>query len=240
MNGFLNREDAGRRLAAELLPYAVERPIVLGLPRGGVPVAEPVARALRAPLDVWVVRKVGVPWHPELGLGAVAEGGYLYLNDNLLRQLGLSRGELEQVVQAKQGEVEERVRLFRGCRPAPVLRDRSVIMVDDGIATGGTARAALRSIRAQGPRAILLAVPVAAPQALAELVGEVDHVVCLMQPVDLHAIALWYADFEQVADGEVLRVLERARREHERTGAMDPRHAAPRVKEQAIEKGDRQ
>jgi putative phosphoribosyl transferase len=213
---FHDREDAGRKLAEQLRNIAAERPLVLALPRGGVPVAEPIARALRAPLDVWVVRKVGVPWQPELGVGAVAEGGYLYLNRKDLAALGLTVAELDQVVQAKAQEVEQRVRLFRGGQPGPVLRDRSVIVVDDGIATGGTARAALRSIRAQQPSSILLAVPVAAPEALEELAGEVDQVLCLLQPADLGAIARWYADFRQVSDEEVMAVLERARHEHAR------------------------
>lgn len=215
MNGFRDRSDAGRALAAELHSYRADRPVVLALPRGGVPVGYEIARTLHVPLDVWVVRKVGVPWHPELGVGAVAEGGYVYLNQDILDHVSLSRDDVAEVVRAKQREVEERVRLFRGNRPAPVLRDRAVILVDDGIATGGTVRAAVRSIRAQDPKAIILAVPVASPDTIEALASDVERVVCLQAPENLYAIGLWYRDFTQVSDDEVVRLLERARRELE-------------------------
>jgi putative phosphoribosyl transferase len=215
MNGFRDRTDAGRALAAELQSFLPERPVILALPRGGVPVGYEVARALHAPLDVWVVRKVGVPWHPELGAGAVAEGGFVHLNQDILDHVGLSRDDIAEVVRAKQREVEERVLLFRGGRSAPVLRDRTVILVDDGIATGGTVRAAIRSIRAQSPKAIVLAVPVASPDAIQALEPEVERMVCLQAPSDLYAIGIWYRDFTQVPDDEVLRLLDRARQERE-------------------------
>jgi putative phosphoribosyl transferase len=215
MNGFPNREDAGRRLAAELQPYAAEHPIVLALPRGGVPVGYEIARALHAPLDVWVVRKIGVPWHPELGVGAVAEGGYVHLNQDILVHIGLSKKELAEATHSEEREVEQRVRRFRGDRPAPLLSHRTVILVDDGIATGGTVRAAIRSVRAQAPKKIILAVPVAAPETVAALSTEVERVVCLMTPSELHAIGLWYQDFRQVPDDEVVQVLDRARKERE-------------------------
>lgn len=211
MQRFLDREDAGRRLATRLSAYASAHPIVLGLPRGGIPVAYEVARALRAPLDVWVARKVGVPWHPELGVGAVAEGGYVYTSPEIAEYMGLSEAELQSAVQSRQREVEERVRLFRGNRAAPNLRDRTVILVDDGIATGGTVRAATRSIRAQNPKRIVLAVPVATPEAVAELGTEVDDVLALLTPAGLYAIGLWYEDFTPVSDDEVVRLLELAR-----------------------------
>jgi putative phosphoribosyl transferase len=172
-----------------------------------------IARALHAPLDVWVVRKVGVPWQPELGAGAVAEGGYVHLNQDVIEHIGLSEAELAEIVENKHREVRERVRLFRGDHPAPVLRDRTVILVDDGIATGGTVHAAIRSIRAQEPRAIVLAVPVATPEVVEALGREVERVVCLRTPPDLYAIGAWYVDFSQVSDDEVARLLDRNRQE---------------------------
>lgn len=215
MNRFRNRVDAGRALAAELESYLADHPVVLALPRGGVPVGYEVARALHAPLDVWVVRKVGVPWHLELGVGAVAEGGYVYLNQTILDHVGLSRADVADVVRAKQREVEERVRMFRGGRSAPMLRDRTVIVVDDGIATGGTVRVAIRAIRAQNPKSIVLAVPVASPDVIKTLEPEVERIVCLRAPSDLYAVGAWYWDFPQVADDEVVRLLERSRFDQE-------------------------
>lgn len=211
MTRFPDRNEAGRRLAAELRPYAVEAPIILALPRGGVPVAYEVARALGGQLDVWVVRKIGVPWHPELGVGAVAEDGYVYLNQDILDNIGLSGPSLAQAIEQQRHEVEERVVKFRAGHPRPVLRDRTVIIVDDGIATGGTVRAAIRSIRSQRPRTLVLAVPVAAASVAATLASEVDRLVCLRTPRDLYAIGLWYDDFSQVPDQEVVALLERAR-----------------------------
>lgn len=217
MERFRDREEAGSMLATALGSYREADPIVLALPRGGVPVGYEVARALSAPLDVWVVRKVGVPWHQELGVGAVAEGGHLYINPQIVRSVGLSEDDLSEVIETKRREVEERVLKFRGGRPAPALRDRTVILVDDGIATGGTAFAAVRSIRAQRPKKLILAVPVASPDTVRELEREVDQVVCLLAPDDLYAIGMWYDNFAQVSDGEVVQILERARRGQPRT-----------------------
>jgi len=221
--GFRDRADAGRRLAAELRPYAADDSIVLALPRGGVPVGYEVARALNAPLDVWVVRKIGVPWHPELGVGAVAEGGDVYLTREVMAHVGLSDADLSAAIESKRGEVEARVRRYRGDRPTPELRDRTVILVDDGIATGGTIRAAIRAIRARAPRKIILAVPVASPDILEALAPEVDRTVCLLEPRDLFAIGLWYRNFTQVSDDEVVALLDRARKE---LPSMDGGHDA--------------
>jgi putative phosphoribosyl transferase len=217
MAKFRNRVEAGRSLAARLVAYRDLKPIVLGLPRGGVPVADQVARALRAPLDVWVVRKVGVPWYPELGVGAVAEGGLVYLNRDIMSSLQLSEDALAGAIQQQQAEVDARVKRFRGCHPKPVLRGRTVIVVDDGIATGGTVRATVASLRREQPATIVLAVPVAAADVVRSLQYEVEDLIALQAPRDLHAIGLWYEDFSQVADDEVVRLLENARREQRST-----------------------
>lgn len=211
MNRFRDRTDAGTQLAVALRSHAKDEPLVLALPRGGVPIGYEVARALQAPLDVWVVGKLSVPWHPELAIGAVAEGGFVYLDHDILGPVGLSKPALSHLIHVKQHEVEHRVRLFRGDRPPPTLAHRSVIVVDDGIATGATARAALQSIQAQRPKRLTLAVPVAAPDAIQELVSEVDEFECLQTPPHLYAVAMWYRDFSQVSNDEVIALLERSR-----------------------------
>jgi len=207
MKGFVDRADAGRRLAAELAGYATKRPIVLGLPRGGVVVAYEIARALSAELDLWLVRKIGVPWQPELGMGAVAEGRYVHLNQDIVAALGLAEEDVARATAAEHEEVERRVRKFRGDRPRPKLTGRVVILVDDGIATGGTVRVAVRSIRAERPSELVIAVPVAAPETLRALALEVDRVVCLLAPPGLGAIGQWYEDFSQVSDDAVVELL---------------------------------
>jgi putative phosphoribosyl transferase len=230
---FRDRIDAGRRLAFALRRHRDDAPIVLGLPRGGVPVAAEVARALSAPLDVWVVRKVGAPGHEELGLGAVAEGGETYLNEDLAAELGVSAEDVADLVARKAGEVEQRVKRFRRGQPPPALADRAVIVVDDGIATGGTVRAAIRAVRRCRPKRLILAVPVAAAGTLESLRPEVDEVVCLDADPDLLAIGEHYQDFRQTTDDDVLDLLEQARR---REAAGDPRSAAAtRPPEYAVE-----
>jgi predicted phosphoribosyltransferase len=216
MERFRDRAEAGRKLAEAVRPHVHEgeQPIVLALPRGGVPVGQEVANRLKAPLDVWIVRKVGVPWQPELGVGgAVAEGGYVCLNASLLRHLHLTETEFIPLVESTRREVEERKRTLRSGRPSPDLRGRTVIVVDDGIATGSVALAAVRSIRRQSPKGIILAVPVAGVDDLATLKGEVDRIVCLLAPEELFAVGTWYGDFGQVSDEAVLGILERAARQ---------------------------
>lgn len=207
---FEDRVDAGRRLAAELEVYREQAPIVLGLPRGGVPVAYEIAVALGAPLDVWVVRKIGAPFQREFGIGAVAEGGEIVWNDEALTFIGLSEQELRELAADEEKEIQRRVRLFRRNRPPPEIRGQTILLVDDGIATGGTILAAIRALRKQEPTRIVLAVPVASSDTLEKLRAEVDDVVCLEPTPFLNAIGLWYQDFTQTSDDEVIRLLERA------------------------------
>ena len=212
---FEDRGDAGRRLAGRLAPYREERPIVFALPRGGVPVGYEIASALDAPLDVFVARKLGAPGQPEFGIGAVSVGGVRVLNEEAVRRLDIPEDYLEGITQRETAEVERRLRHFRGDRPEPEVRGRTVILVDDGLATGVTARAAIRALRRLEPRRLVLAAPVCAAQT-AELLGpEVDELVCLQAPPDLGAIGFWYGDFSQTSDEEVIELLERARRERE-------------------------
>jgi putative phosphoribosyl transferase len=208
---FADRADAGRRLAEALAERDCAGSVVCGLARGGVPVAAEVAAALHAPLDVWVVRKLGVPFQPELGMGAIAEGPSLVLDRGMVEYLGITNAQVMAVVRREADEVRRRVRLFRGERPAPDVRGRTVILVDDGIATGGTARAAVRALRKRGAGRIVLAAPVGAPQTVETLKSEADEVVCLHMPPDLRAIGLWYERFGQVANEEVVAILERTR-----------------------------
>lgn len=207
---FTDRADAGERLAAALRPLQEERPVVLGLPRGGVPVAFPVARALGAPLDVIVVRKLGVPHHQELGFGAIGEGGVRVISDDIVRSSRVTREDLEAVERAEEAELARRARRFRGDRPRVDLAGRTVIVVDDGIATGATAAAACQVVRAQGAARVVLAVPVAPPDAVARLREETDEVVCLSAPRAFRAVGEWYRDFSQTSDEEVVSLLARA------------------------------
>ncbi|HEX5376321.1 MAG TPA: phosphoribosyltransferase family protein [Solirubrobacterales bacterium] len=204
---FRDRRDAGRRLAARLLPLAEEEPVVVGLPRGGVPVADEVAVALRAPLEILAVRKLGAPHNPEYGIGAIAEDGTRVFDAEALAVLGINGGVLESIVDRETAELRRRVVAYRGDRPAMELRDRVVVVVDDGVATGVTDAAALRAIRRQGPRRLVLAVPVCAPDSAARLGEEVDEVVCLAEPPQFYGVGQWYRDFSQVSDQEVISAL---------------------------------
>ena len=208
---FRNRSEAGRLLAGHLKDYADRADvIVLALPRGGVPVAFEVAEALRAPLDVFVVRKLGVPGQEELAMGAIATGGVRVTNEEVLRHLHIS-GEVFEAAAAREScELERREREYRGGRPAPDLRGRTVILVDDGLATGSTMRAAARALRELGPARVVVAVPVGAPQTCEEFREEVDEVVCAMTPEPFRGVGQWYDDFTQTSDAEVHELLGRS------------------------------
>ena len=205
---FQDRREAGRRLARLLERFAPEQPVVLGLPRGGVPVAFEVARALQAPLDVIVVRKLGLPSQPELAMGAIGEGGVRVLNDEVIALAGVRESQLNEVERRERAELERRASRFRGARPPTPLTGRTVIVVDDGLATGSTALAALRVARAHGARRVVLAVPVAPAETLREMLNDADEVVCVDSPANMYAIGTQYTDFAQISDDEVVHLLE--------------------------------
>ena len=205
--GFRNRSDAGRRLADRLQFLRSEDVVVLGLPRGGVPVAAEVARALRAPLDVILVRKLGVPAQPELGLGAIGESGARVINPDVVRYAHVSEAQIAEVEQKERAELQRRAQRFRGDAPHESLAGRIAVIVDDGIATGSTARAACQVARALGAAAVVLAVPVAPPSTDRALRGDADEVICLEMPGHFQAIGEWYEDFAQTSDEEVVALL---------------------------------
>jgi predicted phosphoribosyltransferase len=207
---FENRADAGRMLAAQLAEFR-GRPdvLVLGLPRGGVPVAFEVAQALGAPLDVYLVRKLGVPGHAELAMGAIASGGVRVVNQAMLRSLRISPQQLDAVIRAEDAELGRQERVYRGDRPPPDVSGRTVILVDDGLATGATMQAAVAALRSADPKEVVVAVPVAPPETCAELEAEADRVICALTPEPFYAVGAWYRDFSQTSDDEVRELLRR-------------------------------
>jgi putative phosphoribosyl transferase len=212
---FRDRTEAGQLLARHLEEYAGrEDALVLALPRGGVPVGFEIARRLGIPLDVFLVRKLGVPWHPELAMGAIASGGVRVLNEDVVEAYGIPSHIIDAVTELESLELDRRAREYRGDRPFPKLDGRVVILVDDGLATGSTMRAAVRAVRGQRPAEIVIAVPVAAPETCEELRAEADRVECLRTPQPFSAVGLWYQDFGQTTDEEVRALLAEAAAEH--------------------------
>jgi len=213
MTIYADRVDAGQRLAKALADYAGrEDVLVLGLPRGGVPVAAEVAKALDAPLDVMIVRKLGAPWQPELAMGAIASGDVQLLNEQVVRMLGIDDATIDEIARREARELARRERAYRGERPPFEARGRQVILVDDGMATGATMRAAVAAVRAMAPARVIVAVPTAALDTCELVRAEADRVVCLDTPEPFMAVGCWYRNFDQTSDAEVRDLLEEAAR----------------------------
>jgi predicted phosphoribosyltransferase len=220
MSLFLDREDAGRQLAEALASYKSKQPVVLALPRGGLPVAAQVASALNAPLDLVLVRKIGVPTQPELAMGAVVDGAapIIVRNDDVIRSVGVAGAEFNAACRDELAEFERRRKRYIGKRARAEIAGKTVIVIDDGVATGATMKAALRAIRQRGPAELVLAIPVAPPDAVRELRQEADALICLETPELFGAIGFFYDDFRQVSDEEVIAILSRFPTEQRTTG----------------------
>lgn len=213
---FANRAEAGRKLATKLIGYAdCPNLLVLALPRGGVPVAYEVARLLHAPLDVFLVRKLGVPWNEELAMGAIASGGVRVLNQEAINYSDLPDWLIDHVAKREQKELERRERVYRGGRPALDIADRTIILVDDGLATGSSMLAAAIALRHMKPLKIVIAVPVSPPETCAAFQSEVDDVICAITPEPFIAVGAWYSDFSQTSDEEVRQLLDQASRDQD-------------------------
>lgn len=211
MDKFADRQDAGIMLAKYLGMYANQsNAIVLALPRGGVPVAYETALALSLPLDIFIVRKLGVPGYEELAMGAIASGNTVIFNEPLIRQLNLNQSDIDLVLQKEQEELVRRERLYRGNRSFPSLSNKTVILVDDGIATGASIKAAVAALRKYHPASIVIAVPVAAPDSCAEMAKIADTIICPLRPMNFNAVGMWYDNFSQVSDQEVISLLEKS------------------------------
>ncbi len=210
MDRFLNRYEAGKVLAEELNAFAHRSDVViLALPRGGVPVAYEIAKALVVPLDVFIVRKLGVPGHEELAMGAIATGGVTVFNDSIVRDLSISTVAIQQVTQSELAELKRRELLYRGQRPFPILTNKSIILVDDGIATGATIKAAIKALRQQKPASIIVAIPVAALSTYQEIAKQVEKIICPLTPSYFSAVGEWYENFSQTTDDEVFELLKK-------------------------------
>jgi putative phosphoribosyl transferase len=219
---FRDRREAGQRLARELARYAHQKEVtVLALPRGGMPVAYEVARSLNAPLDLLLVRKLGVPGQEELAMGAIASGGVSVLNRDVVALAGVSEKVIEAVAARERREIERRERVYRGGRPALALTGRTVILIDDGLATGASMRAAVRAARSQRPARIVVAVPTAPPETCESLGQEVDEVICILRPSRFRSVGTWYDDFSQTTDAEVQQLLE------EYSRSLEPEISSP-------------
>lgn len=212
MDKYIDRQQAGIILARYLKEYTNHKnTIVLALPRGGVPVAYEVAMALSIPLDVYIVRKLGVPGHEELAMGAIASGGTVIFNEPLLQQLQLDQSSIDSVLQSEQKELIRREQLYRGNRPAPNFSGKTIILVDDGIATGATMQAAVMALGKHKPASIIIAIPVAALETCEEMANLVDKIICPLKPVNFYAVGLWYENFSQTSDDEVIELLQKSK-----------------------------
>ena len=210
---FTDRRQAGKKLADKLKKYkSNENIVVLGLPRGGIPVAYEVAEGLNAHLDVFVVRKLGVPSHPELAMGAIASGGVRVTNDNVVNQAGVTEEQIEEVVQKEKQELEKREKLYRGSRPDIDLEGKTVILVDDGMATGASMRAALKALKIHNPQKVIIAVPTAPKESCEEFQSKVDEMICLQTPMPFWGVGGSYQDFSQTTNQEVREILEKSDR----------------------------
>lgn len=209
---YKDRYDAGRKLAEKLILYKDENPIVLALPRGGVIVGFEIAKKLKAPLDVFVARKIGVPFYPELGMGAIAPNGVKVIDNDLIQSLKIPESEVEKMIELETIELNRRIKLYRGSRQPLDLSNKTVILVDDGLATGVTARASILAIKKSNPKRLILAVPVSPPDTADEFRKKVDVFLCLQEPQDFYAVGAYYLDFNQVSDNEVISLLKKAER----------------------------
>ncbi|WP_133128665.1 phosphoribosyltransferase [Legionella nagasakiensis] len=211
---YRNRQEAGKVLASHLISYQKNpNAIALALPRGGVPVAYEVAAALSVPLDVFLVRKLGVPGHTELAMGAIATGGTVVFNESILQTLQISKESIQQVIESEKKELLRRESIYRGNKTLPSLQKKIIILIDDGIATGATTRAAIKALHKKHPEKIILAVPVAALSTYKEIAKEVDEFICPLKPVNFQAVGLWFEDFSQTSDDEVTHLLAKAQSE---------------------------